>query len=131
MSQNKKQSTNLHLNWIVFPLLKRSMVMKINILVIFEVDHNSNMKNFNLSIYCFSWWVLSMLIKKKIIIEYRKSFKKKKLEKLLPHPLSQFNEPYCGKFYTSYKLLDNQFWNEMDWQIKIQLLIYTDIFFLI
>lgn len=34
---------------------------------------------------------------------------KKYLDKLLPHPLSQFNEPYCGTFYTSYKLLDNQF----------------------
>lgn len=96
------------------------MVMKINILVIFEVDHNSNMKIFNLSIYCFSWWILSMLIKYYHWIQ--KIFKKKYLDKLLPHPLSKFNEPYCGTFYTSYKLLDNHFWLSIKWIDKITIL---------
>lgn len=40
---------------------------------------------------------------------------KKSLDKLLPHPLSQLNERSCGTFYTSYKLLDDQFWLSMKW----------------
>lgn len=81
--------------------------MKINILVIFEVDHNSNKKNFNLSNILFFLTSLEH-VDKKLSLNTENLFKKY-LDKLLPQPPSQFNEPYCCTFYTSYKLLDNQF----------------------
>lgn len=102
--------------------------MKINLLVIFEVDHNSNMKIFNLSIYCFSWWVLSMLIKNYHWIQKIFFFLNLWINCYQILYLSLMNLT-AARFIllTNYLTINSDSpWNGLT---KIQLLIYTDIFF--